>query len=310
MMQHSHNVEMWRFQRMTDGGDATKGTNGHAPVRGAPTGLSAPPTLVGSTAAPTLHPSVFPIKAIVEFPSDLSTADCGFIATAEDGCQYALKDGTSKNSAPIVPHCEWFCSQLAVAVHIATPQHFVVEKLDGTLVFGSQWLGGVFSPASAKTWQDMVADGTIPLVDVIPTLSHVYAFDQFVCNEDRHAQNFLAFRQHTKVAIHAFDYSRAWLTRGFPLPSVPLMRTCNTVLQHSLFVASWGTEYIDANEVDITLEKIRNIPASKIRRIIDQHPQRWLTIPQRDAILSWWGSPMMLSRLNDISTGVRNGNCF
>lgn len=156
----------------------------------------------------------------------------------------------------------------------------------------------------------MVADGTIPLTDVASALSHIYAFDQFVWNEDRHAQNLLVFRQHSKFAVHAFDYLRAWITHGFPLPPIPLMQTCNTVSQHRSLVGSWGIEYIDAREVDVTLKKIRNIPVSRIQRIIEQHPQDWLPAHQKNAILSWWGSPTMLSRLNDISTGVRNGNCF
>jgi hypothetical protein len=230
---------------MAIGGEATKNTNGHAPLGSGLSGLGSPPPLASSAVAPSLHPSVFPIKTITEFPSNLPSADCGFIALAEDGCQYALKDGISKGSAAVVPHCEWFCSELAIAIHIATPQHFVVERLDGTLVFGSQWAGGVISPAKAASWEDMVANGTIPLADIIPTLSHIYAFDQFICNDDRHAGNLLAFEQYSKVAIHAYDYSRAWLTHGFPLPPVPLLRICNTVRQHELFVASWGAEYID-----------------------------------------------------------------
>src|SRR6185437_4243095 len=104
---------------MADGGETAKGTNGHAPIGGGLTGLGGPPPLAIGAIAPTLHPSVFPIKTLVEFPSNLPSADCGVIATAEDGCQYALKNAVSKGSGPEVPHCEWFCSELACISHTA-----------------------------------------------------------------------------------------------------------------------------------------------------------------------------------------------
>jgi hypothetical protein len=260
-------------------------------------------------AGAVLHPAIFATKAAWCQPADLGTADCGLICHAEDSCAYVIKDGTSKNSAPLVPHCEWFCTQLAELVHIAAPPCKIIDMLDGTFVFGSRWMGGVLSANNGGHWFDRVKSGIITLSKIAPALSHIYAFDQFVCNVDRHCHNFIAHDHYDGYAILANDYSRAWVRNGFPLPPVPLP-VCNTVVAQRHLRVSWGAPYINNDEVDVTLLNISNVKKDLVKRIIEEHPSEWLPKDLKSAILDWWGSQEMLARVAAISAGVKDESCL
>ena len=172
------------------------------------------------TATPTLFPNYR--KAVRIDPVGVGTADCKMTCRCDDSCDYAIKDATSHAS---VPHAEFFCTSLGELIGISAPPFAVVELLPGDpLVFGSRWLGGAVSGKATKglAWWQLVQNNTLPLADIRTALSRIYAFDHFVHNVDRHANNFLVTPQLTGHAVLAFDYSRAWTVHGFPLPSVPL----------------------------------------------------------------------------------------
>ena len=100
---------------------------------------------------------LFPIEIKWCLPANLGTADCGQICRGVDGCDYAIKDGKTGGSAPVTPHCEWFCTVLGERVGIAAPSCKVIRLPDGTLVFGSRWEGGVVKPNSTfGNWWDQV----------------------------------------------------------------------------------------------------------------------------------------------------------
>jgi hypothetical protein len=190
------------------------------------------------------------------------TADCGQICRGVDGCDYAIKDGKTGGSTAITPHCEWFCTELGERVGIAGPQCKVIRHPDGTLVFGSRWEGGVVKASTtAGNWWDQVKAGVINLDDLKGPLSRIYAFDHFVHNVDRHGNNFLIRDQHGGHTVLAMDYSRAWITHGFPLPALPM--NSSTVHTQRALTTSWGA-YIDLSEVESLINALDQIQQAQI----------------------------------------------
>ncbi len=255
--------------------------------------------------APRLHPTVFAIRAVSCRPVDLGSCDTGQICRCEDGCDYVIKD-TIGGAAPLLPHAEWFCSQLSDAAHIAVPPHKVILLPDKSHVFGSRWSGGVIKPVHGGHWFERVQDGRIDFKYASSVLSRVYAFDQFIHNPDRHLLNLLAHDQVDGFALLAMDYSRAWIINGFPLPRTPLP-FCNTVKAQRWLRQLWGKDYINQQDVQEALENIQGIPVTRIRRIFDEEPNDWLPSSTKQAILKWWNSADMLARLKSIAAGVENG---
>jgi hypothetical protein len=159
------------------------------------------------------HPTLFPMPLEIRFcnPANLGSVDCGQVCRADDGCDYVVKDGETGGSVQATPHSEWFCTQLATAIGIASAPCAILNMLDGTTAFGSRWEGGVLNPSIAGHWWEKVKSGEIPLDDIRGTLSRIYAFDNFVFNPDRHCGNFIVREQRDGFAvlamtIHALGY--------------------------------------------------------------------------------------------------------
>lgn len=252
-------------------------------------------------ASPLLLP--LPLRVIQVDPSNLGTADCTATGRCDDGLDYAIKDA---HTNPLVPHSEWFCTQLAELLGLAGPPCRVLQMPSGETVFGSRWEGGVLQPKPAPQWHDLVANGQIKLADVAPILSRLYAFDHFVHNVDRHAGNVLVRQQKTGHALLAFDYSRAWAVQGFPLPGPGLGGTNTFNLQRQL-TGKFG-RYINPQEAGKFLELIKQVPILNITKIIEGHPQDWITTNLKDEIIKWWGAPKFIERIETIAKGVVNGN--
>ena len=262
-----------------------------------------------SNAAPVQQP-LFLIPTEVRWcqPRNLGSADAGQICQGMDGCAYVIKDATTGASTPLTPHCEWFCTRLGELVGIASPTCKVIRLPDGTMVFGSRWEGGVVAatPATpAGNWWDRVAAGTIKLDDLAGPLSRIYAFDHFIYNEDRHTRNFIVRDQLDGHVIMAMDYSRAWIRHGMPLPALPMKNSIVSTQQQ--LAVQWGRRYIDQTEVKSLVDAVKNVTARQAEQIINDHPKEWLPDDMRNAILSWWGSPLMMSRLDGIINGVADG---
>lgn len=136
--------------------------------------------------------------------------------------------------------------------------------------------------------------------------SRAYAFDNFVHNADRHAGNFLVVKQRTAHAVMAFDYSRAWLVNGFPLPNLPFSPAHNTLKVQRQLTIAMG-KYIDPSEARKFLDNLRLVSKSRVERIIDDHPDGWLTAAERAAICGWWGTQPMHDRIDQISKGIDDG---
>ncbi len=226
------------------------------------------------------------------------TADAVGVVRCDDGCEYAVKDDAK---LPRTRHDEWFCSSLALAVGIAVPPFQIIERPDGSLVFGSRWEGGIPN----ERWHRMIKNGTLKFDDVKPVLANIFAFDNFIHNTDRHCGNYIIRQQRNGYALLAPDYARAWCYRGFPPAALPFA-TCGTVKAVRWLTATFGS-YIDVASTQETLDKIELISVLEAAAMIDSHPRSWLTQPEADAILAWWSSPARKQRIDGIRQGIRDG---
>jgi HipA-like kinase len=188
--------------------------------------------------------SLFPLRIRWTDPKGLGTADASVVCRCDDGCDYAVKDGSKH---PRTPHNEWFCSSLADAIGIAGPPFNIIEQDNGTLAFGSRWEGGV----PPEQWYEMVTKGALTFDDVKPTLARIFAFDNFVYNEDRHPKNFVIRSQRTGHALLALDYSRAWLYHGFPPHSLPFAPNQNTMAASRWIAATFGQYLTEGSTKDL-----------------------------------------------------------
>lgn len=250
-----------------------------------------------------------PLDAVRCDPQGLGTADCSTVCRCRDGCDYAIKD--TKGAHHFTPHAEWFCTHLASAANLAGPPCKLVRMPDQSIAFGSRWEGGVVD--KQRPWFTRVHDNEIPLQEIAPILSRIYAFDHFVHNWDRHGDNFLCRESRSSHIVLSFDYSRAWVCNGFPLPQLPFTDDPTKIESHTRIVrrqlaSLWGNNFIEPRECSDLLEILRKIPKHYIEKIIGDHPKEWLTDTMRTLILDWWQSDEMDQRIDGIRKGITDGS--
>jgi len=241
-------------------------------------------------------------------PANLGTVDCSYICRCDDGSDYAVKDGSQ---TPTLPHQEWFCTRLGEDVGVASPTIRVVQ-MNGVECFGSRWESGAETgtPKDRSTWWWPRAHrGEIEFAPLAPAISRIFAFDLFIHNVDRHLTNYLVLKQHTGYAIRSFDYSRAWLFNGFPLPPLPMNATAKTVAAIRALRQLFG-DFIKINEVSHVCDKLRSTSLARVQSFIDEHPPSWLTKDQKLSILDWWPSEDRMTRIDQVEEGINSGTCL
>jgi hypothetical protein len=130
-----------------------------------------------------------------------------------------------------------------------------------------------------------------------------------VHNHDRHLKNFLFREQRNGWLVLAFDYSRAWLCQGMPLPNLPFQANMKTILARRWICQELG-EYIDKTETDRTLNRLADVKEIDVLNAINSHPKNWLSTEQRDGIVSWWNSNSRTDRIDQIRQGIYDGTCL
>jgi hypothetical protein len=135
--------------------------------------------------------------------------------------------------------------------------------------------------------------------------SAIYAFDLFVHNVDRHTGNYLFVgSRNANVTVRAFDFSRAWTQRGWPLPSLPLA-PCNTLVHYR---NTMKVHPFDMTAASALLDKIKAVPVSWVQTVHNEIPPPWLDKATRNAIVKWWSTGGdMVSRVDEIREGLKNG---
>lgn len=223
--------------------------------------------------------SIFPKTIVRTETVSFGTADCSTMGVADNGEEFVLK---RLCNGSMVPASEWICSSLAVAAGLAVPTFEIVTLDDGEMAFGSHWDNLLKSSDIRETWIRK-----LPLPENFSAhLSRIYAFDQFVYNQDRHLNNYF-FRYGSKPGnppvLLAPDYSRALFAAEFPPPD--RLPRCNTVNVARFVLGNYGWEPNQANTV---LNRLEIIPFEKVKLIVDEMPDSWLSQSHKEKFIQWW----------------------
>jgi hypothetical protein len=220
---------------------------------------------------------LFPLEIVRLEPSGYGSADLRVIGIGEDRLPYAVKrpcDGIH------IPASELLCTRLAAACGLPAPVGEIARLPDGTLAFASRWEGGTLREADARF---VIGRPRAVPADI---LSAIFAFDLFVSNPDRHAGNYLLRTDSHAPAfprVLAFDFSRAFLAAGWPLPDLP--PTCNTRIVGAAVRALHG---FDGASALATLEKLYRLPGDAMGRLCQDVPPDWIAPKLRRALDRWW----------------------
>lgn len=244
--------------------------------------------------------SALPVKITDLDPCDLGTADAACFGTGDNGLDYLIK---TIDRTPLVPAAEFICHSLAEACGIATPQFHVVELHDGSQAFGSVW--------------DRSAANDISLIEQIlvkqlgrqveQNVARIFTLDMFVHNTDRHGKNYLCVPGRTDGhALKAFDFSRAFIVHGWPLPSLPMPGVARTIEWIQYICRHRKFDVVAANAM---LSRIRDLPFEPFKSLVDQLPRAWLDANSRAKMKKWWAQERA-ARISAIEDGIKNGTLF
>ena len=234
--------------------------------------------------APSQQMPLFARRAITEYPQREETADSLGEVDADDGLMYHIKGDASGSP---MRASEWICSHLAEEVGIASPQPSVIERNDGSLVFGSRRLAGV---AEQVATQAFLLRPSIPAHDASVSeigslLSGIYAFDLFIGNEDRHPKNYLSLEDRNRRRFYAFDFGRGlfwkWPLEGFPSPDG------NTRHFGAVLRQLHGFDIGRANRV---LDCLLTVDLQFIQDVLKRMPTDWLPAVLSSDLTRWWSS--------------------
>jgi hypothetical protein len=230
---------------------------------------------MGKAPAQVALPQLIPVEASWCGPApNLGGLDANEGCFCGDAGGFVIK----KNDIyPHLPHCEWFCSSLAQIAGIPQVGFNLVKHTDGTIWFGSSW-----RPGRISDWWLLAAQGAISFADLVDDLSRIYAFDLFVHNDDRHLNNYMVVSEGGGHRVYAYDYSRAWLYHGFPMP-VPLSIGGNNTIDNKEWMKANLGYVVNVNAATQALDNIGGITSARIKDIVDVCPANWLTDAEKRA---------------------------
>jgi hypothetical protein len=244
-----------------------------------------------------IAPQLFWVDALWCGKANFGSEDCDEGCFCGDSGGYVIKKDTPTK---IAPHCEWFCSSLAVKVGVPQLGFDLVKHTDGNLWFGSEW-----KTSRVRDWWTLAAAGKIKFADLASDISRIYALDLFIHNPDRHMNNYFVVPDGTTHKIYSFDYGRSWMLHGLPLPPVmadPALHTVN--------VKDWlkinFPNYFDTTAANAVLDNLTKVTEANIADFIGKHPNHWLQPPLAD-INGWWKAHAA-TRIDQIRNGIANGS--
>jgi hypothetical protein len=239
--------------------------------------------------------TAFPVHIVQLDPANLGTVDADHVGLGENGLEYCIKTCAK---TPLAPAAEYICHALASACALATVDFDIVQLPDGSLAFGSIW------DSSKHKTPLLILTGQSPGHLVQENLSQIYAFDLFVHNVDRHFNNYLCAGGRTvPYTVKVFDFSRAFTATSWPLPSLPMLRTANTVMTYERIRHFLPFMLTEAQKL---LDRISTLRYDTFKSIIDGVPASWLDASKKRDVLKWWAGPRT-SRINQIRKGLENG---
>lgn len=220
--------------------------------------------------------SLLPIQLVDEQPADRQESrDLLWIGLDEQSRRYALK--TVEPANPYLPLTEWLCYHLCGLAGIITPEFAVVIRIDGSKAFGSRWAEGALQFSPAKISQPQMESW---LQRSQSDVGSMFALDAFMPNQDRHLGNILFQTIGNRFRALAFDWSRTLIFSPWPWPAD----------SKSASVWAWlsMSNLADLAAVDLRFQRIKQISAGDVYKILDAAPIEWRDNMNIDAAAKWW----------------------
>ena len=241
---------------------------------------------------------LFPVNIRSCDPANLGSADADLIGMGDDGQDYIIK---TVEKTPDVPASEWFCHRLAGLCNIAVPQFSILNVKGMKPAFGSRY-DSALEKDKLLVWD--ILSGRRKANILAERLSAIYAFDLFVHNDDRHIGNYMFIPAMSGFTVKAYDFSRAWLHHGWPLPNLPL-QPCNTV---RLFRELMKYHKIDLAAAGVVLDRLGELKTNIIQDIHNEMPAVWLSKSKRNEIVKWWAGNEKDKRIGFVRGGLKDGS--
>lgn len=233
--------------------------------------------------------ALFPVVVKSIRPAPKPTAHLRWIAQGRDGMAYAMKRMADHHDLPAT---EWICHHIAQATQLATPG-FVQLQVGDELAFGSRWEGDLVDASQLNNFD------LINLFHSAQRTSAILGLDAFLCNPDRHLENFLYRRMPDGGLLAlAFDYSMAWRMVCRPcglsvLPTRPDGKESATTWARN---ESRRNGSFDIGAALETVDAANDISASNFSTIVASIPSPWLESSARDTMVQWWAGPARTER--------------
>lgn len=225
-----------------------------------------------------------------------------FVTHADDGGIYFCK--SDRAGFPCRMR-EAFYSQLAGEIALTTPDFRIVEDEEtGETFFGSRRMPSTASDFARRRFLRTERRDELGRVLPFPSrwFSQLYAFDLFVGNVDRSADNIIGIGEGRMLQLRPIDFSASNLAEcgivEFPDEStetVLVARNLRTV--HSFF----------ADSAIQTVEQLKAVPPSVVNGFFEAMPSEWIDVGERERINEIWTGPGLAERLNALRSGIENG---
>lgn len=241
---------------------------------------------------------LFPVNIRSFDPANMGTADAALIGMGDDGFDYVIK---TVEKTPNVPASEWFCHRLSDLCGIVVPQYSILHIHGMKPAFGSRY-DSAFEKNNQVIWDILSGKETSNIL--AERLSAIYAFDLFVHNDDRHFGNYMFTKAMNGYSVKAFDFSRAWLHHGWPLPVVPLQPHCHT---RARFNQIMKYHQFNLKTAEVVLDRLSGLGVGQIQVIHNEMPGAWLSKSIRNSIIKWWASKDRTERIEFVRGGLKDG---
>jgi hypothetical protein len=225
--------------------------------------------------------------------------DITLVCTTKEGGVFYCKDDKPNRH---IRATEMLITRLAGHVNIATPYCSVVEREDGSTLFGSL---GNESTADELQVRDFLSrpetnefGGPSPWLG--RKLAALYVFDLFWGNPDRSLRNFIL--EHDTRRLCAYDFAEVRLAdlshHRFPVENG------NTIFVGRFLRHVHGFEPAYAFEM---IDRLDAIPVEAIQTILSEMPNEWLPTDQREGLCEVWIKQRSM-RLSFLKAGLTDGS--
>ena len=228
-------------------------------------------------------------------------------AECDDGNKYLVK---GYGDAPIVCAHEWVCTSVADFLHLPTAPCKVLKMKDGTLVFGSRYLGSELKPlVVSRILKSGMAPNDLLVPELVPNLSRLYALDMFIGNTDRHLFNYLFIEERAEgspqriARFYATDFDAADLLIRDRI-TLPMVASSNTV---STGRQIRGVYPFDSDAAAEMLTRLGKAPEIILGRAMDGLPTEWFSKVEQQRFLERISSTDLPAQIAELQQGLSNG---